>query len=351
MKKIFAVALLAVMATAGNLFAGAATVFDTDIVNDPAIMADANYSVDLKSAGVDWLSVQGLWSQNSYPALTFTDGVYATGSITISTTTGVAGSTITVNGFGYVEGKHWIVKTGVGGSSTTATSLYNVMVATYTPYYVVGGSSQTVPIINSYIASSLVTGQNVIRSTAVATGPGGNFVFASSTPTAVVVVSMTGGALTDITNSYITKFSSYPTALPLLLTVTAGALPTGLTANTTYFALQYPPYYLKLSTTVALANAGYGLTISALTPGTNESFTLTPVAMQAGSNYSYKWQASNDNSTWYDMVATSVTITSAASSGNAFWDFGFTTYNYIRAALSAGSFGAINLKLRGYGKR
>lgn len=348
MKKFFALTLIALFAVAGNLFAGAQVVYDSDIVGNSAVMSDANYSLDLKTAGVDWLSVQGVWSQNTYPATTFSDGVYASGKITISTTTNVAGSTVTINGARYVEGIHW--SNSVGYSTATAASLYTVLVATYTPFPGVGGSTHTITLLNSIINFS--RSGDVIYSTAIAVGTGGNYAMSASTP-AITVVTMAGGAASDMntTSDYIAKVSTYPTALPLLLTVTSGALPAGLSANTTYYALQYPPYYLRLSTTAADANAGLYVSFGALTPTTSESFMLTPIRMQAGSNYSFKWQASNDNSTWYDMSATSVTITSASSSGNLFWDFGFTTYRYIRAALSAGSFGAVNLKLRGYGKR
>lgn len=150
------------------------------------------------------------------------------------------------------------------------------------------------------------------------------------------------------TTDTIVSSVTYPTGYSLLYTSAAFST-AGLTNNTTYFAIAYSAGQIQLATTKALAIAGTVVNIST-TPGTG-TFTLTPVDIQASSPYSFKWQASNDNSNWFDLTATSVTVTSATAPTNRLWDFGFTTYKYIRCTLQSGAFGSLKLKLQGYGKR
>jgi hypothetical protein len=86
-------------------------------------------------------------------------------------------------------------------------------------------------------------------------------------------------------------------------------------------------------------------------PG-GSSFALTPILTAANNPFTLTWRVSNDKVNWFNLAGSSVVvINSSIANANYIWDFGFLPYKYIRCAITAGSFGAIKLKLQGYGKR
>jgi hypothetical protein len=162
-----------------------------------------------------------------------------------------------------------------------------------------------------------------------------------STPTySVTIATLT--AINSITN-VISSTQSYPSGFALLYTSSSynGG---SLTNNATYYALNPTSTRLQLSATQT------DTTAVILGTGTVGSFTLTPINIQASSPFSGKWQYSNNGNDWYDSTQSSVTVLGTQTPTNYFWDFGFTTYKYIRFNLTAGSFGAIKILIRGYGK-
>jgi hypothetical protein len=163
---------------------------------------------------------------------------------------------------------------------------------------------------------------------------------------------MTGGASTyfNYTTDTIMQVHDFLPGLAVLYAASAGTSPTGLTSGTTYFAIPTASG-VQLASTKALALAGTELNISSQTYPGSGTFTLTPLDIPHEDTFSFKWQCSNDKVHWYDLDKTSITIENTTTPSHYFWDFGFTTYKYIRCALKAGGFGAIKLKLQGYGKR
>ena len=141
------------------------------------------------------------------------------------------------------------------------------------------------------------------------------------------------------------------TGLAVLLSTTAGTVPTGLANNTVYYAIPTATYF-GLATTKANALAGTAIDISTLTYATAGAFTLTPQTVSGGAvPFSGKWQYSNDNVNWYDSTQSSMTIYGSTSLTNYLWDFGMTTYRYIRLKMVAGTNGTIKLILRVFGKK
>ena len=154
-------------------------------------------------------------------------------------------------------------------------------------------------------------------------------------------------SMVDATADTVVSSVTYPAGFALLYTSTS-FLGGGLSNNTTYYAIPLAGNLLSLATSQANALLGTAFNITAATSGT---FQLKPIDVQASSAYILRWQYSNDNSNWYNSSLSTITISGATTTTNYLWDFGFTTYKYIRCALTAGGFGALKLKLQSYGKQ
>ena len=141
----------------------------------------------------------------------------------------------------------------------------------------------------------------------------------------------------------------YVTGLGVYLTTTT-LTGVNLTNGVTYFVLLGNTGFIKLATTKANAIAGTFIDITSA--GTQGTFTLTPCTLQNAATYSFKWQASNDGTNFYDLSVTSITILAANTTAiNYIWDFAKVNYQYIRCALTSGTLGAISLKLHAFGRK
>jgi hypothetical protein len=311
--------------------------YDMFLVDGSSIVADTSYVQDLKSGiQVDYLSFQAIYSSEAAKtAVSFYDGTPSTGIIT--SVTGITrGSTITVNGIGFTEGREWTADP--LKSSGTATALYTALASSFT----------------GVINFSLTTTESVIYATAAIVGI--NYTFATTTATAISVAGMTGGVASDINyvSNTISKSNSFITGLGVIFSTTIGhGGYMGLDSGTTYYTIATAST-IKLATTKTNAIAGTAIDISSITAKIGwANYTLTPSLTSGGGNdsFAFKWQVSNDNRNWYDLNIASVTISKSTAPSNYFWDFGMTSYRYIRCKLTSGTFGSIKLKLQGYGKR
>ena len=174
-------------------------------------------------------------------------------------------------------------------------------------------------------------------------------VYSSVTFVGVSVTTSNINTTTDVittTQAFSTGFSVFVTSAAF----TGG----GLANGTTYFAIYKSATGIQLATTKALAIAGTAidLTTGTVAGAYSGSFILTPINISAASPFSFKWQTSNEvvPTNWTDLSVTSITISGTTGQTTAIWDFATYTYRNIRAVLTSGTFGAINLKLRGYGK-
>ena len=441
MKKLFYASMILFLVSTG-LYASEA--WDFLLLDSSNIVSSANYPLNLYSGRIiDYLSFQAVYSSAAYDTTGFIDGTRSTGTITIVSTTTIAGSTVTINGFNYVEAQHWYK---LGCTSDTAKSLYTVLSTTFSPclgsaatgyvtvtstfsltnssftvygkyfkeglewsltntttgtakniytilassfsgvmtaswvdgsstvnlYYNIYGTTPNVSM-TSFVSSITVSGMSggknriavpvntnliqysrldtasVIYSTAYFCGP--TYPITSSIG-AITVTGVTGGFAADIdynVNS-ILKTNNYPSGLAVLFSTATTGSYLGLTDQTTYFTIATSTS-IQLATTKANALAGTAVDITSVTLPGNGYYTLTPVKILSTSPAAFRWEVSNDNLNWYALSQTSVTITASTTHTNYFWDLGFGCYKYIRAALTMGNYGAINLKLRGYGKR
>ena len=153
----------------------------------------------------------------------------------------------------------------------------------------------------------------------------------------------------NTTSSQITSTQSYTAGYSVLFASQSFSF-VGLWNNTTYYVVPLTSTLIELATTQAQALSGQYVTISAGAMNPKGTFTLTPVDVQPGSPFGIIWQASNDNTNWYAMSVTSITISTTTAKTNYLWDFGFVNFQYIRANVITGVYGSIDLVIKGIGK-
>lgn len=240
---------------------------------------------------------------------------------------------VRVNGINLLQGRDFTAAT---SNAATATSLRNA----------INGNSALSP----YITASL-GGGGVVFSTSNRTGAQYNFTLVSSTPSALSVsgTRMTGGtAAADTLGSATISIPSHglTTALPVLYT-TAGGTIGGLSSGATYYPIILDANNVKLSNTSTGAIAGIGAQVVTSTSSqvTANLYTLTPLPITG--TPSFKWQVSNDNSSWIDLAVSSVTMTSYSNPpASTLWSFGYIGTRYLRLNVIGPTTGGIYLNVR-----
>lgn len=245
---------------------------------------------------------------------------------------------IAINGIRLRQGTEW--QKGASAAAT-ATAIKNAINSTTK--------------LSRYLSASSANG--VIYATSTLAGTLYNFTLTTSSPTAISRVSatMTGGTnpATTLGSATIAKTAhGLNTGLAVLFTsstVHSNNVPGNLTALTTYFAIRVDADNFKLASTKPNALAGTAITInSSTTQQTADTFTLTPLSI-AGTP-AFKWQVSNNNSSWSDLAVSSVTMLSYTNPAtDTFWAFGYIGARYIRANIVAPSTGAISIAIRAVG--
>ena len=343
--------------------------------------------------GLDWthdLQSSGT-AKNLYQAITSTYGARATGYLTVLSTYTLGTSTaayFTMYGKNFTQGTDWYVGTAsytalaikqTGQSifntvssyfSKTVGCIFATPTITFTYNYMnSAGNSTMISYVSSITVSgmsggkitplasgttfSFTTGSTVIYATATVAGVSGNNAFTSSVSTSMVVTGMSGGVNPQILyapTSTIVSTQSYPAGLSVLLSASAGTVPTGLTVNTTYFVIPYNSTSIQLASTQANAIAGIylPLTNSTLDRGT---FILTPAGLTA----SMQWmgmvcQASNDGKNWWNLSVASSTIWSSTTLTTQAWDMSKYNWEYIRVLITpaVNTLGSAFIQIIGY---
>lgn len=241
---------------------------------------------------------------------------------------------VRINGVSLLQGTDF---TASSSNSTTATSLKNA----------INAKTALSQFLTAAASGALVT------STSTKAGALYNFTLASSTPTALSVsgAHMTGGTTpADTLGSAAINVPShgFTTALPVLLTTGGGTIG-GLSNNTTYYAIPVTADSLKLATTSTAAVLGNGVVVtSTSTQLTAHTFTMTPLAITG--TPSFKWQVSNDGSSWVDLAVDSVTVSSYSNPpASTLWSFGYIGTRYLRLNVIAPTTGGLYLNVRAIG--
>lgn len=257
-------------------------------------------------------------------------------------------ASLTIGGATFSGGANNLV-VGLGGFTVTAGT-------NFTPVSTTSGTAAA--ILTAFGANANIVAiatssrsNNVIYSTAVTAGTAGNSLAFFSNSSSVTVSGLSGGTASDINttaSSINVPSHGISGGTAVLFTVTAGAAPGTLAANTTYYAIAVDANNLKLASSQNNALAGTAVAITTQTQAGGGTFALKtlPFSGTAG----FKWQSSNDGTNYYDLSTTSATITSSNTSATTLmWD-GPIYYRYLRLNFSGPSQGGVNLKVIGNGK-
>lgn len=338
---------------------GAAVVkYNAYLVNVPGVSANTTYPLPLNSYGIDFISFVSIASSDTFANETFSDGQVSTGSVTVTTTTAASLQNLSYNGINV----SFMPSFGVGGTSTTATSIVN------------GINSN--PFLNTIIVATNNTTGSVIITTSTMVGAFTNYIITSSSDTVFTI----GGATKTVTGlngasigqmwggkdaSY-TLFNGSTTAINITNNTFTLALPvlytsaqaiTGLTTGTTYFVIPLTANAISLAKTSTAAVAGIAIPLtSSQTKTTADTFTLAALAITG--TPSYKWEVSNDGLNWIPytvndqgVAVASVSLAAYTSTGTiTSWDFGEIQYSWIRLNVTGPTQGAIKLIVAGNGK-
>lgn len=137
--------------------------------------------------------------------------------------------------------------------------------------------------------------------------------------------------------------NNWVTGVPVLYGVGSSPPISGLTNQTTYYAIAVNNGQLELGATSVAAQAGTYIRLASSTTLAN-SYSLTPLAI-AGTP-TLQFQSSNNNVTWANNPSTGTFSISAYTNPNSVQlvDFSFYNYRYLRLQVVAPTAGALYLQ-------
>jgi hypothetical protein len=289
-------------------------------------------------------NVLTIWAASSG---TYANSWYATSSsatvvnVGTSTTSGWRAPFVNGNNRGYVtinnetlyEGTSFYALT---SNAITAKNISNAMAA-HNPY------------ANTIISSH--SGSIIYTTAAYNTDKFFSYSFSTGIViTEVSTLSMTSN-ISVAADTVTIRNNNFTTGLPVLLSTQApNLMPTGLRSTATYFIYSVSDSAFKIAPTRIAASTGGFIDITDINVN-NSSITVTPIAFLNVGTAGFKWQASNDGSTWADFNASSVTSTSMASSSSTLWGLGVPSYRYLRGSYSPALYGGHNIKAIFYGRQ
>lgn len=134
-------------------------------------------------------------------------------------------------------------------------------------------------------------------------------------------------------------------AYPILYRLGAGApVISGLTGETTYYAIPVDANTLQLASSSANAQAGTGIVLaSSSTLTAAKSYSLLPLAFTTAATTGAKWQVSNDGSSWTDMSVSSISWVAGGGAGTQNIDLGRINYRYLGLNVVAPTTGGLTM--------
>ena len=260
-----------------------------------------------------------------------------TNTLTIANATFTGGrdaEVVTVNGYPFKFG------TNVGIGAAASNSATNLATA-------INAKAKLSGQVVATPSSANVTLQSV------QTGAVWNFSLKTSNTAAVTVLHpfMIGGANEGWVlggNSITVTAHGYTLALPLLYRLGSGAAAiSGLTGETTYYAIPVDANTLKLASSSSNALAGTGIVLaSSSTLTAAKTYNLLPLPWTTAATTGLAWQVSNDNTNWSNLNITSVTYTVPGSQA---WDFGQISQRYLGLNVTGPTAGGLGLTVTASG--
>jgi hypothetical protein len=248
-------------------------------------------------------------------------------------------------------------------------SIEGVTLTEGTSFFAIATASVTAKAIANAISTNTALRDIVVSTHSLGTSPTGIFFTSSTYNTAYMfsfsagpgisitrtsTISMTPNIAVDVDTIAIQN-SGYSSGLPVMVStqlvnnMPPSLLSIGLHSGSTYFISMVDDGSFRLSPSrVSVSTGGY-INISNIGVS-NSSFTIIPLPFATIGTSGFKWQASNDGSTWVDFNASSVTSTSLSASSSTLWGFGQPTFRYLKGSYSPSQFGGNNIKAIFYGR-
>lgn len=291
-------------------------------------------------ANVPWLSVS---ASGSVVYATATAGsfynsmqlVSSNANVTVASqffAGGQSNATVKIHGVALLQGLDWTAAT---SNAATASSLASA----------INGSS----FLNTAVSAGASGG--VVTTTSTFADSLYNYSQVTSTPTALSATNMSGGTAPAFRlRSPVFTIPSHGFSLALPVLYSGSPAIGGLSSGSTYYAVPLTANTFDLAKYSTSAVAGVDLVVitSTNTQLAADTYTLAPLGI-AGIP-SFKWQVSNDNSTWSDLAVSSVTMGPTGTPYSippaiTFWSFGYIGTRYIRLNVTAPTAGGIGLKI------
>lgn len=256
-------------------------------------------------------------------------------TLTIASATFLGGrdaTTVSVNGFSFRAGTNFAIG---GSAATTAGNLRTAINARAR--------------LSTYVLAGVATSSVTVQSKKV--NGSYNFPMTTSNSAAISVLhpTMIGAASASYalgSKNITIPAHGYTTALPLLYGIGSAAAISGLTDQTTYYAIPVDANTLQLASSSGNAQAGTGIVLaSSSTLAAAKTYSLAPLAFVAGST-GFKWQVSNDGTTWTDLAVTSITY---STPGSYSWAFGPVGFTYLGLNVTGPTSGGLSLQVTAQG--
>jgi len=337
---IFTLAILGL-----SVAANSAEVQTEKLTNESALAYSTTYDFYLNSMASNRLSAVVVYTTATPSAATFTDGATSTGSFTVVSTSSLYGKYITIHGYQFIAGN-----ARVNGDAEYRPAVYPVGVTITTTAVNIAYAVRHHPVVGALIAAS-TTGARVDLTSRYPDGikyalteEDTNYVKSNGTATG-------GGTAVTIISASDKIYSlahTLTTGLPVLYsTATQTNYITGLTNQTTYFAIRSDANNFKLGTTKLDAIGGTAVDVTVTVGGTAHTLTLTPLKMN-NSTAGFNWQESNDGTNFLNIPSissVSFSTTTAVLGGTvAGWDFSWFNFKWLRLNVTGPDTGGIYLK-------
>jgi hypothetical protein len=292
---------------------------------------------------IPWLSssASGSVVYATAPAGAFYNGIHFgtnASSLSLAHATlvgGVDAPTVCVIGYCFQAGRDYTVG---ASSALSATALKNAINAK-------AG-------LSSYVSAATQTSSVTVQS--VFAGAYDNFPLSTSNSSAISVIhpTMVGGANPAWVlggKSISLPAHGFTLGLPVLYSVGSGAaVISGLTGETTYYAIPVDANTVQLASSANNAVAGTAIVLaSSSTVTAAKSYTLAPLPWVAGSA-GFDWETSPDNTTWTPIATSSVTFSNGGA-GSMAWTFNGLAPRYLSLNVTGPTAGGLKLAVTANG--
>lgn len=173
---------------------------------------------------------------------------------------------------------------------------------------------------------------------------------AQYSPTTIPAAAVVVTSNVILTDDYIYKIANGAfLGMAVLYTPGSGKTITGLTAETTYYAIPRDANTFKLAASTTLAAAGTAIDLTAVTA--SGSYTFKPLALITRSQIGFQWQASNDGTNYQDLTTATFSSVTYSAAGGTLWTLTPYAYHYLRLRFLGPSAGGIDLTATLHGVR